>query len=106
MPIGHSVNANIAMVSAFSIHHDRAEAIRRGQEGFEFFGYAINALVAHDAVPGRSTLWGDFQKQRGNRDRRDHRRRREPARRNAPASARPTTCARTSAASRRPASTR
>ena len=52
--IGHAVNANIAMVSNFSVHHDRDEAIRRGQEGFEFFGYAVNALVAHDAVPGRS----------------------------------------------------
>ena len=30
VPIGHSVNANIAMVSNFSVHPDRAEAIRRG----------------------------------------------------------------------------
>jgi alkanesulfonate monooxygenase SsuD/methylene tetrahydromethanopterin reductase-like flavin-dependent oxidoreductase (luciferase family) len=65
VPLGHSVNANIAMVSAFSIHADRSEAIRRGQEGFEFFGYALNALVARDSVPGRSTLWPDFQRQRG-----------------------------------------
>jgi alkanesulfonate monooxygenase SsuD/methylene tetrahydromethanopterin reductase-like flavin-dependent oxidoreductase (luciferase family) len=68
VPIGHAVNANMAMVSNFSVHHDRAEAIRRGQEGFEFFGYAVNALVAHDATPGRSTLFADFQKARGNRD--------------------------------------
>jgi len=68
VPIGHSVNANIAMVSNFSVHHDRAEAIRRGQEGFEFFGYAVNALVAHDALPGRSTLFADFQKSRANSD--------------------------------------
>jgi alkanesulfonate monooxygenase SsuD/methylene tetrahydromethanopterin reductase-like flavin-dependent oxidoreductase (luciferase family) len=64
VPIGHSVNANIAMVSNFSVHRDRAEAIRRGQEGFEFFSYAINALVAHDCLPGRSTLFADFQKAR------------------------------------------
>jgi alkanesulfonate monooxygenase SsuD/methylene tetrahydromethanopterin reductase-like flavin-dependent oxidoreductase (luciferase family) len=64
VPIGHSVNANMAMVSNFSVHHDRAEAIRRGQEGFEFFSYAVNALVAHDALPGRSTLFADFQKSR------------------------------------------
>ena len=64
VPIGHCVNANIAMVSNFSVHKDRDEAIRRGQEGFEFFNYAINALVAHDAVPGRSTLFADFQKSR------------------------------------------
>ena len=68
VPLGHSVNANIAMVSNFSVHQDRSEAIRRGQEGFEFFGYAVNALVAHDVVPGRSTLFADFQKARGMRD--------------------------------------
>lgn len=60
VPIGHAVNANLAMVSNFSVHPDRDEAIRRGQEGFEFFSYAVNALVAHDAVPGRSTLFADF----------------------------------------------
>ncbi len=67
VPIGHSVNANIAMVSSFSIHHDRAEAIRRGHEGFEFFGYALNALVARDTVPGRTNLWGEYLALRGNR---------------------------------------
>ncbi|MEQ1864857.1 MAG: LLM class flavin-dependent oxidoreductase [Micropepsaceae bacterium] len=66
-PIGHSVNANIAMVSSFSIHHDRAEAIRRGHEGFEFFGYALNALVARDTIPGRTNLWGEYLALRGNR---------------------------------------
>ena len=66
-PIGHTVNANIAMVSNFSIHHDRAEAIRRGHEGFEFFGYALNALVAHDTVPGRTDLWNEYLAKRGDR---------------------------------------
>lgn len=68
VPIGHAVNANLAMVSNFSVHHDRDEAIRRGQEGFEFFSYAINALVAHDATPGRSTLFADFLKSRAASD--------------------------------------
>jgi alkanesulfonate monooxygenase SsuD/methylene tetrahydromethanopterin reductase-like flavin-dependent oxidoreductase (luciferase family) len=68
VPIGHAVNANMAMVSNFSVHHDRAEAIRRGQEGFEFFSYAVNALVAHDALPGRSTLFADFQRSRARSD--------------------------------------
>jgi alkanesulfonate monooxygenase SsuD/methylene tetrahydromethanopterin reductase-like flavin-dependent oxidoreductase (luciferase family) len=67
VPLGHTVNANIAMVSSFSLHHDREEAIRRGQEGFEFFGYALNALVARDTVPGRTTLWGDYQRLRSER---------------------------------------
>jgi len=68
VPIGHAVNAQIAMVSNFSVHKDRAEAIRRGQEGFEFFGYAVNALVAHDVKPGRSSLFEDFQKSRAKQD--------------------------------------
>ena len=61
VPLGHSVNANIAMVSAFSLHDDAAEAARRGQEGFEFFRYAISALVTNDTVPGRSRLFEQFR---------------------------------------------
>src|SRR5262245_57147261 len=64
VPLGHSVNANIAMVSAFSLHADAAEAARRGQEGFEFFRYAISALVSKDAVPGRSRLFEQFRAER------------------------------------------
>ncbi|HUC33431.1 MAG TPA: LLM class flavin-dependent oxidoreductase, partial [Ilumatobacteraceae bacterium] len=64
IPLGHTVNANIALVTGFSLHQDRREAISRGQEGFEFFGYALNALVAHDQVPGRTTVWQEFQERR------------------------------------------
>ncbi len=61
VPLGHTVNANIAMVSAFSLHADHEEAIRRGEDGFRFFEYAIGALVTDDALPGRSQLWEKFQ---------------------------------------------
>jgi hypothetical protein len=64
VPLGHSVNANIAMVSAFSLHPDREEAARRGQKGFEFFRFAISALVTKDAVPGRSRLFAQFEEER------------------------------------------
>jgi alkanesulfonate monooxygenase SsuD/methylene tetrahydromethanopterin reductase-like flavin-dependent oxidoreductase (luciferase family) len=64
VPLGHSVNANIAMVSAFSLHAEAAEAARRGQEGFEFFRYAISALVSKDTVPGRSRLFEQFEAER------------------------------------------
>jgi hypothetical protein len=67
VPIGHSVNANIAMVSSFAVHEDRATALARGQEGFEFFGYALNALVAQDTIPGRTQLWQEFQRRRSDR---------------------------------------
>jgi alkanesulfonate monooxygenase SsuD/methylene tetrahydromethanopterin reductase-like flavin-dependent oxidoreductase (luciferase family) len=65
VPLGHCVNANIAMVAGFSLHPDAAEAARRGMDGFAFFRYAINALVANDAKPGRSRLWEEYEQLRG-----------------------------------------
>jgi hypothetical protein len=38
--------------------------VRRDQEGFEFFGYALAALVVRDTVPGRSRLWDEFRRER------------------------------------------
>ena len=64
VPLGHSVNANIAMVSAFSLDHDRTAAIRKGQEGFEFFSYAMRKLIAEDIIPGRTKIWEDFLAER------------------------------------------
>jgi alkanesulfonate monooxygenase SsuD/methylene tetrahydromethanopterin reductase-like flavin-dependent oxidoreductase (luciferase family) len=65
VPLGHTVNANIAIVASCSVHEDRAEAIRRGYDGFHFFGYALNALVAHDTVPGYTQLWTEYEALRG-----------------------------------------
>jgi alkanesulfonate monooxygenase SsuD/methylene tetrahydromethanopterin reductase-like flavin-dependent oxidoreductase (luciferase family) len=64
VPLGHRVNANIAMTTAFSLHHDHDEAVRRGQLNFEFFVYAISALVREDTIPGRTRLWDDFMASR------------------------------------------
>ncbi len=62
VPIGHAVNANICMVSSFSCHHDREQAIQRGLEGFEFFGYALGSLYGFgEHKPGRTDLWQQFQ---------------------------------------------
>ena len=61
VPIGHAVNANIALVSAFSLHHEHTEAVRRAQENQDFFAFAMSSLVAKDTVPGRINLWQDFQ---------------------------------------------
>lgn len=65
VPLGHTVNANIAMVAGFSLHHDADEARRRGTEGLEFFRYAINALVANDTIPGRTRLWEEYEELKG-----------------------------------------
>ena len=67
VPIGHAVNANIAMVSAFSLHDDPEEAARRGEDGFRFFEYAVGALVTDDVIPGRSQLWDKFQARKAKR---------------------------------------
>jgi len=60
VPLTHVVNANIAMVAPFSLHHDRDIAVERGIHGFRFFNYAMGALVTEDNVPGRTTLWADY----------------------------------------------
>jgi len=64
VPLGHSVNPNLAMVTGFSVHPDRATAVERGKEHFEFFGFALNSLVASDTVPGRTRLWERYQEHR------------------------------------------
>ena len=65
MPIGHSVNANIAMATGFSVHHDEAEAKRRGQEGFQFFGYALgHHYVYGEHTPGVTNVWERFERAR------------------------------------------
>ena len=68
VPLGHRVNANIAVVAGFSLHEDADEAFRRGADGFAFFRYAVNALVANDTRPGRSRLWEEYEALRDSRD--------------------------------------
>ncbi len=68
VPIGHTVNANICMVTSFSLHHDRAVAIERGLEGFEFFGYALGSLYGFgEHKPGRMNLFEEFREIRNKR---------------------------------------
>jgi len=65
VPIGHAVNANIAMVTGFSCHDDEAEARRRGEDGFRFFGYGLgHHYVFGTHKPGRTDVWANFEKAR------------------------------------------
>ncbi|MCB1691434.1 MAG: LLM class flavin-dependent oxidoreductase [Pseudomonadales bacterium] len=65
VPIGHAVNANICMVTSFSLHKDRQTAIERGLEGFEFFGYALGSLYGFgEHKPGRTNLFDEFRAMR------------------------------------------
>ena len=65
VPIGDAVNANVACVTTFMCHDDEDEAMRRGLEGANFFGYSL----AHYYVFGRhrpavTDVWDEFQKRR------------------------------------------
>src|SRR5262249_31470160 len=62
VPIGHAVNANIAMVTGFSCHEDREEARRRGAEGFQFFGYSLGHYYVYGHhQPGVTDVWRRFE---------------------------------------------
>jgi alkanesulfonate monooxygenase SsuD/methylene tetrahydromethanopterin reductase-like flavin-dependent oxidoreductase (luciferase family) len=62
VPIGHTVNANICMVSSFGCHASREEAVERSLKGFEFFGYALGSLYGFgEHKPGRTDLWREFE---------------------------------------------
>ena len=65
VPIGHTVNPNIAMVTSFSLHHDRELAVQRGLEGFEFFSYALGFLYGFGIhKPGRTDIFKEFREVR------------------------------------------
>jgi hypothetical protein len=62
VPVGHTVNPNIAMVSSFSCHPDEAEARRRGTDGFRFFQFALGHFYAFGKHrPGRTNVWERFE---------------------------------------------
>jgi len=62
VPIGHAVNANVALVSGMSCHNDEQEAIRRGLDGFRFFGYSLGYVgIFGDHRPGVSNMWQRFE---------------------------------------------
>lgn len=63
VPIGHSINPNICMVSSFSAHQNQEEAVRRGLDGFRFFGYALgHHYIFGSHKPGRTNIWQQFEK--------------------------------------------
>jgi alkanesulfonate monooxygenase SsuD/methylene tetrahydromethanopterin reductase-like flavin-dependent oxidoreductase (luciferase family) len=67
-PIGELVNTDIACVTPMMVHHDESEAIRRGLEGGNFFGYSLAFFAAFgDHIPGTTNLWEDFQNRRNER---------------------------------------
>jgi alkanesulfonate monooxygenase SsuD/methylene tetrahydromethanopterin reductase-like flavin-dependent oxidoreductase (luciferase family) len=65
VPIGRSINPNIAMVTGFSCHPDAEEAKRRGLDGFRFFGFALGHFYGFgNHKPGRTDVWQIYEKAR------------------------------------------
>ena len=61
VPLGHAVNPELACVTTMMCHEDETEAIRRGLEGANFFGYSLaHYYVFGDHVPGRTDVWQEF----------------------------------------------
>ena len=62
VPIGHTVNPNIAMVTSFSCHPDHDEAVRRGLDGFRFFQFALGHHYGFGThTPGRTDIWSHYE---------------------------------------------
>lgn len=68
MPIGLRVDPQVACVSPMMTHTSEEEAIRRGLEGGNFFGYSLAYYAAFgEFAPGADNLWSDFQEKRAER---------------------------------------
>jgi alkanesulfonate monooxygenase SsuD/methylene tetrahydromethanopterin reductase-like flavin-dependent oxidoreductase (luciferase family) len=65
VPIGHTCNPNIAMITGFSLHRDAEEAKRRGMDGFRFFNFALGWHYGRGVqIPGRTDIWKMFEEAR------------------------------------------
>ena len=63
VPIGHAVNANFATLNGMLVHANHDEAIRRGLDGFKFFGYSLSHYVVYgEHYPGVTNVWEEFLK--------------------------------------------
>jgi alkanesulfonate monooxygenase SsuD/methylene tetrahydromethanopterin reductase-like flavin-dependent oxidoreductase (luciferase family) len=61
VPIGHTVNPNVAMVTSFSCNVDAQEAFNRGYDGFKFFQFALGHHYAFGThKPGRTDIWQHY----------------------------------------------
>ncbi len=66
VPVGLAVNPQVACVTPMMCAADETEAIARGLEGGNFFGYSLaHFYVFGDHVPGTTNVWEEFQERRG-----------------------------------------
>lgn len=63
IPIGQSVNPNVAMLTGFMCDHDYETAMEQGQEGAQFFAFGLGHYWRDGThIPGRTNLWSEFKK--------------------------------------------
>ena len=68
VPIGKAVNANVACVTPMMCAPTEEEALARGLEGGNFFGYSLaHYYVFGDHKPGVTSVWDEFQQRRDER---------------------------------------
>lgn len=66
VPIGDSINANVAAVTTFMCAPTEEQAMERGIEGGNFFGYSLaHYYVFGRHAPARTDVWAEYQAQRG-----------------------------------------
>jgi len=64
-PVGYDVNPQVACVTPMMLHHDEGEAIRRGAEGANFFGYSLgHYYVFGTHRPGVTNVWQEYEQRR------------------------------------------
>ncbi len=65
VPVGFAVNPQVACVTPMMLHEDEEEAIRRGVEGANFFGYSLgHYYVFGSHRPGRTDVWAEYTERR------------------------------------------
>jgi alkanesulfonate monooxygenase SsuD/methylene tetrahydromethanopterin reductase-like flavin-dependent oxidoreductase (luciferase family) len=66
VPVGLSVNPQVACVTPMMCARHEDQAIARGLEGANFFGYSLaHYYVFGDHVPASTDVWAEFQARRG-----------------------------------------
>lgn len=65
VPVGAAVNPNLACVTPMMLCDDEEEALRRGLEGANFFGYSLaHYYVFGDHRPASTDVWAEFVEKR------------------------------------------
>ncbi len=68
VPLGKSVNAQIACVTPMMCHPDERTAIDRGLEGANFFGYSLAHYYAFGRhAPAKTDVWAEFVEKRASK---------------------------------------